>query len=612
MAVVQPPALPPMMVAKSGNYMYVFTYKNKWDPANKRSRRVNSKKVGKIEGGNKEGLVLFDKEFMDTHPELIEFKVSHKGRNFVCEPCDKDTYDLGKVRKLTKLHAGATWALDCILASTPLGRALKRIFSEHNRDLKILSLAYYIVLERTNTMNNYEEFAECTRLPWGGRLCGSSIHRLFKAITADRIDRFFDVLADYYMEEMGEDFFKRRFIALDSTSISTYSALLSKSDFGHNKDGDDELRQINVMMLVDQKTGLPLFYRLYDGAVPDISTVRRTIAEESRMGIATQFVLVSDKGYPSENNINDCLCNQVSFLFNMRCQNQGFVQQYIDEVYADLLKVGTYEPFIGQHAVTSTGEWRYDDYPVQGKNKSRKGKAKVYLHIFYNEDIYTEKKKILMKNTVNVLKKVKEGKKLLPAEQNIRDKYLTEDKENNFSVNEYALNEKLKYAGIKVLLTDCVSNSLEAFTAYAERNYVEYAFNTLKYRLGCNRLRVSDDEALEGKAFVQFIATTLALMVRNRIKKYSTENESKKDSLKFVYSSDYKVLRILNNIFVTKLPEGYLYDEVVGKKRKLFEVLGTELPSSRVIKGQEYTDEDEDQVTESEDELTDEIGETVI
>ena len=75
-----------------------------------------------------------------------------------------------------------------------------------------------------------------------------------------------------------------------------------------------------MVLLVEQKTGLPLYYRLYDGAVPDISTVRRTIADEVRLDIARKYIMVADKGYPSKNNIDDALRNNVRFLFNLKVQ----------------------------------------------------------------------------------------------------------------------------------------------------------------------------------------------------------------------------------------------------------------------------------------------------
>ena len=107
-----------------------------------------------------------------------------------------------------------------------------------------------------------------------------------------------------------EDEDNKIILALDSTSISSYSTRLTHIEYGKNKD-DDALPQLNVLFLVDQKSGLPIFYRFYDGNVPDVSTIRHTIADQALLNMKN-VVLVADKGYNSVKNINDCLINKVS------------------------------------------------------------------------------------------------------------------------------------------------------------------------------------------------------------------------------------------------------------------------------------------------------------
>ena len=81
-----------------------------------------------------------------------------------------------------------------------------------------------------------------------------------------------------------EDEDNKIILALDSTSISSYSTRLTHIEYGKNKD-DDALPQLNVLFLVDQKSGLPIFYRFYDGNVPDVSTIRHTIADQALLNM---------------------------------------------------------------------------------------------------------------------------------------------------------------------------------------------------------------------------------------------------------------------------------------------------------------------------------------
>ena len=67
------------------------------------------------------------------------------------------------------------------------------------------------------------------------------------------------------------------------------------------------------------------------------------------------------------------------------------------------------------------------------------------------------------------------------------------------------------------------------------------------------------------------------------------------DNFSLVYESDNKVLQMLNNIMVTKIKEGLIYDEVVGKKKRFFAALGVPVPT---VVTSDYQDEDEDPLDE--------------
>ena len=133
---------------------------------------------------------------------------------------------------------------------------------------------------------------------------------------------------------------------------------------------------------------------------------------------------------------------------------------------------------------------------------------------------------------------------------------------------------------LELYLVIVKKNPCVCYQRYYDRAEVEYAFNTLKYRLACNRPRCHKDKSLSGRLFTQFIATTLSIMVRKRLQKYKKAVKNKVIKGKIIYSSDGKLLSSLNNILVKVTPEGNLYDEVVGKKADYFIALGIPLPSS--------------------------------
>jgi hypothetical protein len=302
------------MIINQGKYSYVTTYKITWDKTLRQPRRVpgQNKTVGKIVGGGTEGVIEWNSEFLDEHPELAGFitrrvlkgqKGSRNVYDYEFEPID-EMISLREALNLKRLSAGATWALDNIVAGSSLTKTLEQIFGKFNRHKKLLSLAYYMYLTSNSATHLYEDFARKHRLPYQKPLTPGQISRLFAKITPSEIDSFLRELNEKVrIDEERDNGKKNVYYALDSTSISTHSVGLTKAQWGHNKDGD-ALKQINLVMLVNQENGHPVYYRSYTGNTSDVSTVSNLISEITRIGVNRNAILVSDKGYSSVHNIN--------------------------------------------------------------------------------------------------------------------------------------------------------------------------------------------------------------------------------------------------------------------------------------------------------------------
>ena len=318
-------------------------------------------------------------------------------------------------------------------------------------------------------------------------------------------------------------------------------------------------------------------YRFYDGNVPDVSTIRHTIADQALLNMKN-VVLVADKGYNSVKNINDCLINKVEFIFNVRLGTKGcLARELIDEHRKEFADLNSGDPYIRKNIATAKVNWKYDPRPVDGKPASNTASAELYYHMFYDPVIYQEAANKLTESLLTIKKKLIEEEALTEQEEELKEKFFRNDKEKGLVIVNRRVDEYLKYKGFRVLVTDSEKDPVKAWTAYADRWRVEDAFATLKDRLGCNRIRCSDNKALQGKTFVQFIATGLSLMVRSRIRSYMKENK-KAGKLNLVYESDSKILQVLNNVMQTRFNHGYYFDEVAGKKIKYFEALGVGVP----------------------------------
>ena len=588
------PQLPPLLVKKSPSAYYVYVYKNQWDSQKKRSFRAEQKKVGTILGKEKEGKVRWSPEFIEQYPELEVFSCERKDRKWIFTPCTQEGLTLKQALQVQKVHAGATWALDQIVNNSPLGRSLARVFNKNKDYLRILSLAYFLILTENNNVNRYDTFSEHTRLPWLHPLSASAISRLFSRIRPHQIEEFFRLLQSQWKKQKVLEGNSALVLALDSTSISSYSEQLVHVARGKNKD-KDELPQVNLLMLVDAHSGLPVFYREYDGNVPDVSTIRRVISDNARLDLR-EILLVSDKGYSSNKNIEDCLRNDVDFLFNMKCGlANSLTQEIIDDCRCELADLNNRDRFTQVTGVSKEVQWRYERNPIKGKKALNRDTKSLYYYVYFDEKIAERSANLLKERIDQICRKIEEKIPLDENEQRLFEEVfiLNPGNETHYRINNAKVNEKLAYKGYRVLLSSKDMGAREAWIAYQDRWVVEDTFKTLKSRLGCSRLRASTEASVQGKIFVQFLATSIMMMVRSRLKKYA-EDKSKKDKLQVIYQSDGKVLAELNNIMQTRFNGGYYFSEIAGKKKKFFEALGVPVPDAEPEELSEQEDTDPD------------------
>ena len=138
------------------------------------------------------------------------------------------------------------------MAQIGIGDALRQVFNKFNRSFKLASVIEYMIIQRTNVMHGYASFSKIHWLPWSYQMNDTQLNTLFKGITQNDIISLFKALNREYRKRFGDEFYKRMFLALDSTSISTYSTKLSYAEYGHNKDGDDIVTTSEKMIHMHQ------------------------------------------------------------------------------------------------------------------------------------------------------------------------------------------------------------------------------------------------------------------------------------------------------------------------------------------------------------------------
>lgn len=611
MAQIEKPQLPPIKVGSSDyhgtRYYYVQTYTFHYDPATKKCKRDSQKTVGKVKGNERYGLIEWKEEFLKAHPELDNFDVYTSKNGLEFKARDPDTYNVINPVKIEKKLAGATWAIDKLMAQMGIGDALRQVFSKFNRSFKLASVIEYMIIQRTNVMHEYAPFSKIHWLPWSYQMNDTQLNTLFKGVTQNDIISLFKVLNREYRKRFGEEFYKRMFLALDSTSISTYSTKLSHAEYGHNKDGDDT-KQINFLLVCEESTGLPIYGKIYKGNVVDVSTVKNLLADlalvtgVSEDEASANYIFVTDRGYESDDNLQDFARHGYSFVMRSRMANRWILDE-VDKVQDALRDCNNYDDYLKQTCCTTKVIYKYDPFPVNGKNKNNSEKLDLYVHIYFNEDIHNDAFKSLRFNVTSAkdlynkeIKEIYEQRATaaqaqdevaeeLPvadigAMQHFINDYCKLDADGYAIIDNDKLKDYLKYKGVMVFVSDKVEDAKEAFFAYYRRQTVEQDFETFKTRLGGNRPYVSDDRTLQGRFLCQLLATAISNLISSRIREYEKSDEAKNDNVRFDNYSQARLLADLDTIMLTSFKDGYYFDEIQGKYKTLYRALGVELPEA--------------------------------
>ena len=283
----------------------------------------NGKKVGKgdrlylgrvidkkrrIFKSRERGVFNFDPETGTFNPVPDDFEIPViQRKNKRCE------------RPKLSVSFGDIYLLDEFIKQSGFIKAVDAL-GYHNPDTIRALLSYYILTSSAN----------CHAQDWWELTYAKYLYPKAK-MSSQRIS---EALADIGSEDAKRSFFKEYFQFLEKTGTGN-SADTSGIDDGilidssglpnavhfpltavnnHNGVISEEVRLIYV---VQQHTGMPLFFRYVAGNVVDASTVSRTIAELKANGVNTKFAIL-DAGYYTGVNADALHEAGISFMARMK------------------------------------------------------------------------------------------------------------------------------------------------------------------------------------------------------------------------------------------------------------------------------------------------------
>jgi hypothetical protein len=460
-----------------------------------------------------------------------------------------------------RLYFGATHLLNEIGRITGITEDLKSCFPDDYK--KIISLAYYLVLESDSPMYRFSRWTHDHWHPFGEDLHSQRVSELMRDITEGGKLEFFRRQSRRRQEV--------EYLAYDTTSVSSMSEYIKAVRYGKNKDGD-ALPQVNLALVFGEESGLPVYYRVLPGNIQDVSTVRKLLKDVEFLEIK-KLKLVMDRGFFSSKNINALYKGHYKFLMAIKAGIK-FVSNIVDEARDSIKSFGNYDEEHDVYAISRTEKWVYTE-TGKGKETVKEGARRIYVHVYYNGSRAEDEKTRFIKSLRRAETAIKAGDCDNEGYLAIAEKYFdvreTPVRGVQISYREDAIERHLRELGFFVLMSNDVSNSAAAIETYRKKDMVEKAFDNLKERLEMRRTTVHSDETLAGKFFLQFVA----LMYVSYIHKYMNQNK--------LYQN-YTMQSLLDSLDVI---ERYEYDgqryhcsEITEKQRELYALFNANAPNT--------------------------------
>ena len=363
---------------------------------------------------------------------------------------------------------GDIFFLDAFIRSNNLRSPIEAI-GYGNPDTLNAMIAYYALCSMAN----------CHAQDWWE---GSYARILYPEanLSSQRISDFLAAIGDEYSQR---GFFGEYINLLERSGMDTGNVLIDSSGSpnsihfpltairNHNGEVSDEVRLIYV---VQQNTGLPIYFRYCPGNVIDAVTLVRCLAELKEQGVNTKFAIL-DAGYYTDENIEELFAHKVSFITRMK-QNRLLYKELVAE------HLGTLES--RENLVEYNGRYIYlKCIPCQLVGHS----AYAYLG--------------------------------LDIEQKSAETHKTFQRAKNQRMDTADVYDIIQTKGVFLLVSSRRIASNNVLPLYYTRQQIEQIFDIGKNYADMLPLRVQNEETFRGHLLLTFIVTVVMKKLQEALRK---------------------------------------------------------------------------------------------
>ncbi|CAJ36736.1 transposase (IS4) [Methanocella arvoryzae MRE50] len=439
---------------------------------------------------------------------------------------------------------------------------LKEILQDElpDRDVKTALLLAFNRVLRPVSMRNVESWYEASYL---------SEQSEFRDLqtTSQRLSEFLERIGE---SDVPMGLFKgmiQRFstgaLIYDLTSLSSYSKLINMLEYGYNRDGLSTA-QVNLSIVTDKDSGIPLMYDVYPGSIVDVSTLFNTVRRIKDLGIA-RYTMIIDRGFFSKDNLQLLFDENVVFVIPASTTLKS-VKEMITSLHDDIKDPDNLRKYHDTVIFVKPVTIDVDGLQVKGYYYYDRNRENLDTNLFYKRlyNVVDELKNRHIKNPYDTERIVRSiaGKlyNYIEVQRNI-DSSLT------VTIKKNAVSQRINRMGRYILCYHGEMTWEECLRTYKERDQVEKRFHHLKNDLDAVPLNVRKESTMKGFLFICF----LALILRMRLQKHLEETRLDKK-----YCVEDLILE-LEKIHMIKLEDGdWLLSELTKKQKDIIERMSLE------------------------------------
>ena len=524
-------------VTQKNGDVYVYERVTAYNPDTMKTYTVKKTLIGKIPFGQN--------EMIPTRPK----KKSLKG-----------SPDVETVVQASRTRVGATDILKWVGEESGITEHLHSSFPEGDAQ-KIETVAQYFVATDGRTIPHLEKWQFEHETPYRDGMSEDCCGRLFEDLAMNESG-----IQSYFSHRFSSCGTKRSIIALDTTSVDTYSANQYEFRYGFSKETGrlPSQKQLTIMAVENLQ---PIAFEQQPGNIPDVISIKNAIMRMQALGDVKPLV-VTDNGFYSEDNCTLFVKYGISFLSRMSVKT-GWIKEQFKTVQKNIHSYSNKCPFDSDtYGMTVKAEHVYNLVRERTRGKFKAGDTQqvtknMYLHFFFSDSRGVSERAIFTQEIDDLINSVKSGTELTTHGERMVERYLIISKDDAGNVtdvqpNNDAINEHWEELGFFVLVSNSEKDTFDALKYYRWRNRIENLYEIQKNTADGKRPRVWSPARLRGRQFVQFISASYYCFLSHRINELK-QSLGQDDGVKSAseIKLEKSLLKWLNNVSISQMLEWF-------------------------------------------------------